>query len=115
LMKGDFSDTATNISETLRLGLRQSKDSKRKTIGRMGNLIILFFILISSTPVIFLVDRINEISLCLKVLISAGYIIAYSTILVAVLLNEVKKAENEGSENGKFKKMPWIFDFNQHR
>ena len=113
LMQGNFNDSAANISETLRMGTKQSKKNKKNIIGRMGNLIIFFFIMISSTPIIFLVDRINKILVLEKIAISAGYIIVYSTIQIIVLVNEVKKVENEGGEIEKYKNTPRIFDFDQ--
>ncbi|MDP3447570.1 MAG: hypothetical protein Q8S22_05865 [Eubacteriales bacterium] len=110
LMQEDVNGSAADVSEKLRERMNYSKDVKKHTLNRMGNMIIVFFIIITSAPVVFLVDRLMGLSTWLKLVISTSYMILYSTTHILILTNQVKKADNEGGE-GKYKKTPWIIDF----
>ncbi len=110
LMQDMICGSAADISEILRKHMKRATSEKKHMFARMGNLVVIFFIIITSTPIVFLADRMKMISGEVKILISIIYIIIYSAIQIRTLAYQVKMADNEGGE-GKYHKLPWIIDF----
>lgn len=112
------------LSKKLWEGMYLPNEMRNRPLFRMGNLIVLIFIIITASPVIFILDQVNKQSL-LAIIILITF--AYVFILTNELINSVKNADNEGAslietekaDNGVGEEeksiIPWMIDFGERR
>lgn len=132
LMHLDGDLTTENLSTQLWEGMHLPKTIREPFFFRMGNLVVVLFIILTTTPAIFLIDQMNGL---LTAIIGSSILVTYLAILIRALRVSVQAADNEGSikeiefirtsqkddtkrrmkKQKKIKAMPWMIDFSMDR
>lgn len=121
-----------NLSKQLWEGMYLPKTIRRPFFTRMGNIVVVLFILLTVTPIIFLIDQLTKF---IPAIVVGSIIVVYLFVLIVTLRISVKAADNEepskesegcrtsqeGSAKSRLKKktkvrtMPWMIDFSVDR
>lgn len=132
LVQGNRDKDAKDISIQLWKGMYLPSELRSPLFCRMGNVLVLLFIILTVTPVIFFVDQLSKL---LPAIIVGSIIAVYLFILIRKLGISVQAADNEGSpqeiesirtsqkddtkrrmkKQKKVKAMPWMIDFSMDR